>query len=592
MNVNDPKQRDRLFRAMETSYRTLEPFRNLVYGLVSEYAGGGYGSYTHTRKETIVNLMNQAVDAYTMSLVANRPRVLLSTPHPQLEYFARQFQEAVNNLIKEIGLEMTLKQWVLDAFFCIGVVKVHMADSGQVALGQNMLSDPGIPFASNVSLDNWGYDIGAKNWYEVKYSYDSYRIPFEDLKGDIYDQAAIKDLLPTSKSNVDDERLERISKGYEVDQDEFEPMIDLVDVWVERDAKIYTFPLTERTYMRAKGSPVAVMDWDGPEFGPHKILGFNDVPEQIMPASPASHLSSLSRLANNLWRKQSKRARSARRFNTYSPADAEAVKNIDGKPDDAFLKVEPGSTVGQLAVGGVDPAAQAFLLDTMEMFDRMAGNLTAMMGLGAQADTVGQEQLIHSAVSKKEASMQYRVVDSSVKLIRDLGYMLWNDKFKTIKSSLPIEGAEGYTIDATWTPDDREGDFFDYNFDIDVYSMPYQSPAQRINGIVGMIAKVYGPLQAQMMQQGGMIDMQELTNICSDLMGEPRLKKIFKFTNAMPGTEPDVQGGLGQSTTRNYTRKNIPTGGTQASRNMVRRQGWLGQSSNPDQNASLQMPGA
>jgi hypothetical protein len=78
-------------------------------------------------------------------------------------------------------------------------------------------------------------------------------------------------------------------------------------------------------------------------------------------------------------------------------------------------------------------------------------------------------------VSSKEAQMQYRVLDGSSRLIRDLGFLLWNDKAKVIPGRIPIDGTT-YSMDATWTPDDREGAYFDYRINIDVYSMAYQSP--------------------------------------------------------------------------------------------------------------------
>jgi hypothetical protein len=193
-------------------------------------------------------------------------------------YFSKQFQLAINNLIEEIGLEYTLKRWVLDAFFCAGLVKLHMADSGQVMIAENIWMDPGKPFCSNVSLDNWVHDSSATNWYEMKFAGDSYRIPFEDLKSDIYDQNVTKDMMPTTKYDVAEDRLERITRGYETDPDEFEPHVDLCDIWIARDNKIHTYAINRATDFRCKGPPVAVMDWNGPEFGPYKMLGFNDVP--------------------------------------------------------------------------------------------------------------------------------------------------------------------------------------------------------------------------------------------------------------------------------------------------------------------------
>jgi hypothetical protein len=599
VNLTDDVQRNRLFKAVESSYRAIEPFRNLNRGLIEEYAGSGYGQMNRPRHETLINLMNQAVSAYQMVLVANRPRVLISSNRRELQIFARRFQVAINNLIAEIGLEYTLKQWVLDAFFCVGFIKVHMADAGQVMLEQNLWADPGTPYASNVSLDNWVHDMGATKWREVRFAGDCYRLSYDDVMaeaGGMFEADALEDLKPTSKySSHDSERIAAISKGQDVDQDEFEPMVDLCDLWVPRENMIYTFAVEHLGQMRLKGGPLAAMPWNGPEFGPYHMLGFEDVPENILPTSPASHLSSLSRLANNLMRKQSRRARSAKRMHTYNSGGQDAAKRLQRASDDEWIHVEDPKEIGQVDVGGVDPQMQAYLIGVMEMFDRAAGNLTAMMGLGAQADTASQETLIHSAVSKKEANMQYRVIDGARCVIRDLGHMLWHDQFKVLSGQEQVEGLEGYTVDMTWTPQDREGDFMDYNFDIDLYSMPYQSPAQKVTALNQLLTQIYAPLANVLMQQGGSINLQALTNIYAEMLSMPRLKEVVQFAQPLPeesGPAPgmgehDRDTPLPSQTNRTYTRKNVATGGTLASRQHIQQQAWMGGSVNPQQAASM-----
>ena len=589
MNPNDEIQRGRLAKAVETSYRELMPFRNLTRELVEEYAGSGYGRPNRPRHEILINLMNQTVDAYTMALVANRPRVLLSTQLPELTYFAKQFQVALNNLIEEIGLEFTLRQWVLDAFFCVGIVKVHMADSGLVQLENNIWMDPGKPFASNVGLDNWVHDMSATRWDQMKYAADSYRIPFEDLKHPMYDPDVVESLQPNTKASMEELRLERISRGESVDDDELEPMIDLADIWVPRDGKIYTFPLDSRGQFRIRSvKPVAVMDWDGAELGPYHLLGFNDVPENIMPTSPASHLASLARLANNLIRKQSRQARRQKDINTYTPAGAKDAQKIQRADDGAFIEVQDGTQIGQVKMGGVDQQNQAFLVGVLGMYDRFAGNLTAMLGLGAQAPTASQEQIIQGRVSSKEAQMQYRVLDASSRLIRDLGGMLWNDKVKVIPGRIPIEGAEGYTVDSTWTPDDREGSFHDYCINIDIFSMQYQSPGEKVGALNQLITQVYGPMGALLSQQGGQLNLQKLVEFHAEMLNLPQLRECVQFQGVIPeGGGEQEKPGMPSSTTRNYTRQNIPTGGTAQSRAHIEQQAWLGGSVNPQQSSSM-----
>ena len=76
---------------IEQSYRALQPFRRLIAELVRETAGPEYGNENSSapRREQLLNLMHQAMTAYTMSLAANRPQVLVSTPYENMTAFAK-----------------------------------------------------------------------------------------------------------------------------------------------------------------------------------------------------------------------------------------------------------------------------------------------------------------------------------------------------------------------------------------------------------------------------------------------------------------------------------------------------------------------
>lgn len=559
----DTKQDNtRLFKAVEKSYRVLEPFRKQTHELVQEYAGSGYGSQGNSsRYEILVNLMNQTVDAYTMALVANRPRVKFSTALPDKDHFAAHLEIATNNLIEEIGLEFTLRQWVIDAFFCVGIIKVHLADSGFVLQEQDRWSDPGQPFASNVSLDNFVFDTSATKWEQVKFAGDCYRIPFEDLKQDIYDQEAVAKLSPSSKNGADDDRLDRITRGQEVDDDELQPMIDLCDMWIPREGVIKTFAISSRDNFTLHSDPVAVMEWTGDERGPYFILGFNDVPENIMPSSPAAQLGSLARLANNLIRKQSRQAQRQKQVHAYTPAGEADAARIKIASDGQWVKVQEPQEIETITTGGVDPGNQAFFMGVMDMYDRMAGNLTAMLGLGAQADTASQEQLIHGAVNKKEAQMQYRVVDGTTRLIKSLAFMLWEDQVKTIPGRMEIPGAN-LSVDSTWRPGYRLGSFEDYKLMVDVYSMAYQSPSQRVQSLNNLLTQTFLPASQMLAQQGGQINLQALTDFYADMLNMPELRKVVQFSVTPPPEAMGMQEGPGMpaATSRTYTRRSVSGG--------------------------------
>lgn len=126
MNPNNEQDRARLFKCIEYSTRNLRPYREMRKKFVKDYVGSYYNSGSNSdQQEVIMNLMYQTAETYTMSLAANRPRVLVTSDFPDLSWFSHHFQRSVNNLIEEIHLEETIRAAVLEAFFSMGVVKVY-----------------------------------------------------------------------------------------------------------------------------------------------------------------------------------------------------------------------------------------------------------------------------------------------------------------------------------------------------------------------------------------------------------------------------------------------------------------------------------
>ena len=585
MDPNNSRQRSRLVKAIELSTRALRPFRSKREKLVRDYVGSHYGD-GGPRHEVIMNLMFQTAETYTQSLAANRPRILITSKHPQLKWFSHHFQLAMNNLIQEIHLEEIMRTAVMDAFFSIGVVKVYNADSGLIQLeGEDEWVDPGKPFAENISLDDFVYDTQATEWRKAKFVLNKYRMSFDKMKQDIaFESDVKKNLQPTSKfTDWDGEATNRGVRdilGTEGDPDEYEEMIDLMDVWLPEEKLVVTWPV------HSPEKPLRVVRWDGPETGPVHILSFGDVPDHIMGISPAMNLKPLSDIVNGLMRKQRRQAQRQKDIPFYQAGHHDDAKRIEQASDGEWTRVDNPDAVNVMKMGGVDQGNQAFGLRMTDIYDRMAGNLQAMAGLGPQADTLGQDKLIHGAVSKREANMQYRVVKFASDLCRDLGWLLWIDQVK--ETPLEFE-SEGKKFQQRWTGEEREGDFLDYNFHIEPYSMQYKSPSERINGLTQFVTQIAMPMQQQLQQMGGMIDFQELVEMYSELMDLPRLKSIVKFEEPKgdrPGPVPEMPQKANH-TVRETVRKNVPTGGTPESRSNVMQQVLQGGQPNQDQMAQF-----
>lgn len=555
----------RLIDSIEVSYRKLRPYREAVVRLVEDYAGPMYGTEgnstnTFGRQEKYLNLSKQAVSAYMTLLASNRPRVLLSTPNEDLKPFARHYQIAMNGLLDKIEIEKTISQWVRDAFFWMGIVKVHMGDSGELISEGDVTADAGMPFASNVALDDFVFDASAKKWSECKYAGDIYRMPIETLlNSDSFSGKALDDLASQDEYHTG-ERLRELSMGVEAANNEIEDMVDVCDLWIPREGVIRTYIVENRHNLRLKEGHIAEIEWDGKELGPYHLLHFDEVSENIMPCSTAADLQPLERLINNLYRKNARKASRQKDTPIYSPSGEQAARKLRNASDGEWISVTDPKEVNVIKHGGIDGNLHGFMLNSMNLFDRMAGNLQQMLGLGASTDTVGQERLVQAAGSRREGQLQTAVVSATVKLIKDLGMLLWGDEFTKIPAQDEIEGLPEITFDSTWNAEYRRGQFSDYNFDIDVYSMQYQTPASRVQSINNLLQSIYIPMMPMIQQQGGNFDLQKLTEMHSEMLNLPRLKDIVKFSTPQEAVGSMAQMMKGAAPQQQPMQQQAPSG--------------------------------
>jgi len=136
---------------------------------------------------------------------------------------------------------------------------------------------------------------------------------------------------------------------------------------------------------------------------------------------------------------------------------------------------------------------------------------------------------------------------------------------------MPVDGADGYYVDTTWAPWHREGHFSDYDLQVDVCSLIYQSPAQRVQAINQLVTGVYAQLLPLLQQQGGTINMQELTDIYAELLNLPRLKRAIQFA-FQPAME--AASSKPSSTSREYIRRSVPGGTSMPAQSQIQQQAW------------------
>jgi hypothetical protein len=200
--------------------------------------------------------------------------------------------------------------------------------------------------------------------------------------------------------------------------------------------------------------------------------------------------------------------------------------------------------------------------------------------------------------------MRLKVVNFAAVSTMDLGRLMWEDQTLEIQSSMPV-GNTGMNVSSNWTsplyedPDAvrlglqspaRVGEFEDYDFRVEPYSMVYKTPQQHLQEYFQVLQQI-APLWPMFQASGATLNPQVLVKEMARLMNKPEIEQLITF--AIPA---EMLGGdqntIRQSphTVRETVRRNVPTGGTAENRANSMIQSLMGSGSqlNGQQKAAMQ----
>ncbi len=561
------KDLTRLCEAVEGSRRELQPFREKRMKMIRQFVGSNYGDINNTTKVP-VPLLEQAVSVYSRALVSRNPGVMISSNYRQRKPAAAMFQLAGNHAIQKASLEKALRDWVVDAMFGIGVLKMGIKrtpSDGSIY--------PGQVIAAPVNFDDFVMDTAATRIDSCRFYANRYTAYKDDL---IRDKSIgfkkIKDIPTDEITDTDemgDDRSRAISGASNArpNHQTLEDQIELYDVYLTKERLMVTVHLPTRALLR-------VAAFDGPIHGPFHLLGFGDVPGNLMPLSPAALLFDLHDLANRLFRKVARQAERQKTLTVYqgaSEADADRVKRAN---DGETVRVDRTGTVLEQNFGGANQVTLATFLQIRQMFSMLGGNLDALAGLAPQSQTLGQDRLLTASASQRIAEMQSRVLKATSVVTRDFMWYIWTDRLfePTIARRIPGVNME---IPVAWTAEDREGDFLDYNFEIDPTSMAPDTPEHQIETLSQLLDGFILKLMPFALQQGITLDVEPIIREAAQCLGRGDVDALLRFTQGAQNPAPGPMGeapGMPANTNRTYTRVNRPGNTVQGQESSMIRQ--------------------
>jgi hypothetical protein len=561
---------DRLCLAMNRSRLMLKRFREERREMVRQYVGQHW-SEEGTGEKVTVNLISLYVSVVGRNLIAKNPRVMLSTFDRQNKPAVSAMQTWCNSEIVRMKLQNTMKRVVLDGLFSLGICKVALAtpaDSASVAW--NLVA--GQPFAERVDLDDFVFDMHARDFCECSFIGHRYRVPIDVVKDSALYTNARLSLEPSFDAafNVQgDERISMLGRSYYGQgTEEFEDMIDLWEVYLPRHRLVVTLVDSSLSGPMGAGvtgpnstpGPLRVQKWLGSDGGPYHFLQYGTVPGNAMPKAPIQDLVDLHDATNRMYRKAIRQGERQKEILAVAGGAMEDGNRVMQASDGDIIRVDNPERSQTRVFGGHNQQNLALGTHLKDVFGWIAGNLDMMGGLAPQSKTLGQDQMLAQNASRAVADMQDTTVDYTADVLKSLCWYWWHDPFKVMKTKAQLPGLPDMGIQRQVTPQQRmRGRFEELEIEIDPYSMQHSTPQSRLAALNQIVQGIITPMMQFLQQQGVSFDVNAYLQKVAAYADMPDLVDIVTIQEP---PHPDLQASGGAppeapkpaETTRNYVR--------------------------------------
>ena len=556
----------RLHDQIAMAEKEMETFREQNKQRQALYSGHGYGTNAE-EVDTPLNVYNLALRIYQRRLISGDPLVNIRSRSPKMRTEAYELSLACEQLFREINLKDTLKEVVHQGLESVGIVKVAVTPGGMHE-AKGFLHDAEQPFCDPVLLENFAYDTNAKRWEQIDWCGDRYRLPLDDLLNNpMWDQAVVA-TMDTKESRQDEdlrqspgeESVQRMGVRDSAFRDDLRQYVTVWDIWLPREGLLITIP-------DGKGQPLRVVEWEGPENGPYHLLCFDPIPGNIMPVSPGGHLESLAKLLNRAIRKLGNQLDRQKTNPTITPAAANAGddKTIKDCQDGDVLQLMDPKNTGEIRSGGIDQQSYAFTQGLISLFSWLGGNLDSLGGLASNADTASQQEMELSGANGLMDELSDKFMGFLQRVTPDLAWYIYSDPVGTRKLVKRLEGTD-WEVPVNWGPERRTRDFFEFEFEVDPFSIHVKTPDQRLRMIMDLIPRAMQIAQAKMLfaQVGDELDTEAMWRLITRYTGLTELSELIRSSGqpitAAPGTDRMPSANT-PGMPHEYIRRNVSSGG-------------------------------
>ncbi len=462
-----------LSKAVGISFAKFDHLRKARGRFLQQMVGRFYRANRNWDKEegkaAPINLLHSAATTLVPNLVYANPKVKVRTNVLAFSDYASTLELASNHLADRIDLRMSLRKVIYDAIFMAGFMKTGLASASQYINFDGATVEVGQPYAERVDPDDMIIDPMARDWNQQRFIGNRFRVALSDLEelSTVYDPDELKRL---AKWNEKRNASELVGTEHDTRYNEIEEYVDLVEVYLPREKQIVTFPYQKGAVMEKF---LRIADYQGPDTGPYHLLGFTPVSDNVMPVAPAHIWYDLHILGNRIARKLARQAERQKNVLAYNRSAEEDANLIADAIDGESVPVDDVDKMKEVKYGGAGEESYQWMEWVKRQFSETAGNTDLLQGNSTNTPTLGQAEILQANTSVRLSDMQNLVYKFTSDVSRDLAFLLHTDPLIDLPLIKRVRGTETQVF---YTPEMRRGDFFDYTFQVQPYSMARPDP--------------------------------------------------------------------------------------------------------------------
>lgn len=500
-----------LSRAVNEGWRELQPFREKFRETCQESGGAHFGKGDGARRA--VNLIAQAVAILVPNLVSDVPEHRVRTPIAELRGEATMLELALDRLWEDTKALEEVKAAVIDAILGpIGIIRLGMRAGTQfVTVDPGQQTPVAQPFCRRISLDDYACDPTARNRRELQWEAIRYRMPRQEaIETGVFGRnpedygpgeqplpdvatreeateilRSVPALRETSNTQNDVAGIGKPSAG--PDKYGLVETIELWDVFVYAGDDIWTVTVPayhEKQTVAHADKWLLCEKWQGLDTGPIEVIGFGDMPDQVMFKPLIADWRDLHDFCKIVSDKLAREVQNAKVVWPYEGAQEDDMMSVAQAGDSGMVrvtgdpaKIKPIEIVGIL--GQLQP-----MLDWAEReWANASGNLPLTGGQGSDATdkTATAAQYLQANASQRIMDQRGRVERLLKAIDRHFGWYLTTDPLVILP--LPYRVPGGETTTEYYDAATRRGDFQSFTFDIERYSAVGQDPNVRLKRV-------------------------------------------------------------------------------------------------------------